>query len=96
MFFLLFLLADRRIQIRISDKWIWIREVRKHVDPTDPDPQHWLAYILNVCRSKGHRSACYIPDIFKRNNHLLKKQTKNMHKLVSYDCKEPNLNKIIV
>jgi hypothetical protein len=30
MFFLLFLLDDRRIQIR---------EVQKHMDPTDPDPQ---------------------------------------------------------
>ncbi len=48
MFFLLFLLDDRRIQIRsrtrirIFDKWIWIREAQKHMDPTDPDPQHWF------------------------------------------------------
>jgi hypothetical protein len=32
MFFLLFLLDDRRIRIR---------EAQKHSDPTDPDPQHW-------------------------------------------------------
>ncbi len=35
MFFLLFLLDDRRIQI-------WIREAQKHMDPTDPDPQYWF------------------------------------------------------
>jgi hypothetical protein len=42
MFFLLFLLDDRRIRIRISDLWIRIRiqEAQKHVDPSDPDPQH--------------------------------------------------------
>jgi hypothetical protein len=34
MFFLLFLLDDRRIRIR---------EAQKHMDPTDPDPQHWKA-----------------------------------------------------
>ncbi len=40
----LFLLDDRRIRIRISDKWIRIREAQKHMDPPpmDPDPQHWL------------------------------------------------------
>ncbi len=31
-FFLLFLLDDRRIRIR---------EAQKHVDPVDPDPEHW-------------------------------------------------------
>jgi nuclear protein localization family protein 4 len=30
MFFLLFLLDDRRVQIRISDLWIQIREAQKH------------------------------------------------------------------
>ncbi len=42
MFFLLFLLDDRRIRIRIhiSDQWIRIREAQKHMDPTDQDPQH--------------------------------------------------------
>ncbi len=42
MFFLLFLLDDLRIRIRISDLWIQIREAQKHMDPTDPepDPQH--------------------------------------------------------
>ncbi len=38
-FFLLFLLNDGRIQIRIQ-------EAQKHVDPvdpdSDPDPQHWF------------------------------------------------------
>jgi hypothetical protein len=33
MFFLLFLLDDGRIRIR---------EARKHMDPPDPDPQHWF------------------------------------------------------
>jgi|688.fasta_scaffold2454835_1 hypothetical protein len=45
MFFLLFLLDDRRIRILISDKWIWIRDAQKNMDPSDPDvdmdPQHW-------------------------------------------------------
>jgi hypothetical protein len=41
MFFVLFLLDDRRIRIRsrTSYKWIRIREAQKH---TDPDPQHWF------------------------------------------------------
>ncbi len=43
MFFLLFLLDDRSIRIRASDKWIRIREAQKHMDHTDPDPQHCLA-----------------------------------------------------
>ncbi len=48
-FFLLFLLNDRRIRIQsrihYSDYWIRIRiqEAQKHVDPVDPDPQHWKA-----------------------------------------------------
>jgi hypothetical protein len=44
MFFLLVLLGERRIRIRIhtSDYWIRIRnqEAEKHTNPTDPDPQH--------------------------------------------------------
>jgi hypothetical protein len=46
MFFLLFLLDDRRNRIRVSDQWIRIREAQKHMGPTDqgpdsdPDPQH--------------------------------------------------------
>jgi hypothetical protein len=46
MFFLIFLLDDRRIRIRISEYCIRIRiriwTARKHMDPTDPDPQHWF------------------------------------------------------
>ncbi len=38
-FFLLFLLDDRRIRSQI---WIRIREAQRHVDPVDPDPEHWL------------------------------------------------------
>jgi hypothetical protein len=46
MFFLLFLLDDRRIRswsrilIHVSDYWIWMRiqKAQKHMDPTDPDP----------------------------------------------------------
>ncbi len=39
--FLLFLLDDRRIRIRIStsDQWIRIWEAQKHVNPVDPE--HW-------------------------------------------------------
>ncbi len=45
-FFLLYLLADRRIRIRgqsririhTSDEWIRIREVQKQMDPVDPNP----------------------------------------------------------
>jgi hypothetical protein len=62
MFFIIFLLDDRRIRIRISDLWIqWIRirEVHKHNDPTDPDQQHCLLnwerrsnfFILSGCRT---------------------------------------------
>jgi hypothetical protein len=40
--FLLFLLDDRRIRIRISELWIRIREAQKHMDPTDPAPQQCL------------------------------------------------------
>jgi hypothetical protein len=57
-FFLLYLLNDRRIRIRIqsrirfrihtSDSWIWIREAQKHVDPVDPDPEHWEIDMLMV------------------------------------------------
>jgi hypothetical protein len=47
MFFLLFLLDDIRIRIRISDKWIRIREAQKHMDPTDPDP-HYCCVSLQV------------------------------------------------
>jgi hypothetical protein len=39
MFFHSTLLDDRRI-------WIRIREAQKHVDPTDPDPQHWFRYYM--------------------------------------------------
>jgi hypothetical protein len=45
MFFLLFLLYDRWIRIRISDYWIRVREARKHLDPTDPNPQHCSAHL---------------------------------------------------
>ncbi len=40
MFFLLFLLDDRRIRICISDYWIRMRiwEAQKNMDPMDPDP----------------------------------------------------------
>ncbi len=55
MFFLLILLDDRgiwiQIRIRISDLWIRmrIREAQKHMDPADPDPQHWKEPKKNVC-----------------------------------------------
>jgi hypothetical protein len=31
--------------VRISEYWIRIQGVQKHMDPpdSDPDPQHWLA-----------------------------------------------------
>ncbi len=40
LFFLLFLLGDRRIRIRISDQWVWIQEAQKPMDPWDPYPEH--------------------------------------------------------
>ncbi len=52
-FFLHFLLDDRRIRSRISISDWWIRMAKKHMDPTDPDPdtepdpQHW------GCRKKN-------------------------------------------
>jgi hypothetical protein len=42
MLFLLILFDDRKIRIRNSDLWIRIREAQKHMNPTDPDPQHYL------------------------------------------------------
>jgi hypothetical protein len=44
--FLLFFLADRKIRIRIHnfDYWVRIREAEKHVDPVDPDPEHWCPH----------------------------------------------------
>ncbi len=58
MFFLLFLLDDRRIRIHTSDLYIRIRiqEPNKHMDPTDPDPQHWCN--LLPCRHR-HPSHCW-------------------------------------
>jgi hypothetical protein len=43
MFFLPFLLDNRRIRIwiHISDQWIRILEAQKHMDSTDPDPLLW-------------------------------------------------------
>jgi hypothetical protein len=41
MFFLLFLLDDGRIRIRISDLWIQMRG-REAQNMDHPDPQHWL------------------------------------------------------
>jgi hypothetical protein len=50
--FLLFLLDDRRIRIRIriSDLWIRIRipEAQKHMYPTDPDPQHCCPQLKTI------------------------------------------------
>ncbi len=42
-FFLLFFLDDIRIRIRIQ-------EAQTHMDPTDPDPQHWFTvpYLENA------------------------------------------------
>jgi hypothetical protein len=55
MFFLLFLLDDIRIRIRISDEWIPIRiqEAQKHMDFTDSDPQH--------CFCKEHTPVSTVP-----------------------------------
>jgi hypothetical protein len=36
MFFLLFLLDDRRIRIQMR-----IPDAQKHMDPTDPNPKHY-------------------------------------------------------
>jgi hypothetical protein len=50
-FFILFLLDDRRIRIRIHTyDWIRIREAKKHVDPVDPDsdPEHWSLVLTQV------------------------------------------------
>ncbi len=47
-FFILFLLDDRRIRIHTPDWWIRIpiriQEAQKHTDPdSNPDPYHWRA-----------------------------------------------------
>jgi hypothetical protein len=48
-FFFLCLLNDRRIRF-------WIQEAQKHVDPVDPDPQHWLCNVWarTVRNLSGH------------------------------------------
>jgi hypothetical protein len=55
MFFLLFLLDDRGIRIRISD--MRIREAQKQMDPmdpdSDPDPQHCLHEFCVVAGCPG-------------------------------------------
>jgi hypothetical protein len=39
-------MIDRRIRIQSR---IWIRMAQKHVDPVDPDPQHYLKLLKKVC-----------------------------------------------
>jgi hypothetical protein len=50
MFFLLFLLDDKRIRIQIPEQRIRmrIRDAQKHMGPTDPDLQHCL-WISILC-----------------------------------------------
>ncbi len=48
MFFLLCLLDSRRILIRMR-----IQEAQKHMDPTDPDPQHLLLAAAGVAAGRG-------------------------------------------
>jgi hypothetical protein len=70
MVFLLFLLDDRRIRIR---------EAQKHMDPTDPDPQHCFFYVavkvhrywsekfyvfIIVCNWSKIWIACHWPKMF--------------------------------
>jgi hypothetical protein len=43
MFFYYFCMMIEGIgSVSISDQWIRIREAQKHMDPTDPDPQHFV------------------------------------------------------
>ncbi len=66
MFFLLFLLDDRRIRIQIrtrirnSDQWIRmrIREAQKHMDPADPDLQHCLVDLAGKLLVRDGNTAC--------------------------------------
>jgi hypothetical protein len=59
-FFLLFLLDDRRIRIRTSlTSGSGSRRPKKHIDPTNPDPQYWFEqfkYISFKLISNGRRS----------------------------------------
>jgi hypothetical protein len=57
MFFLLLLLDDRRI--RILNR-IQIREVKKHIDPTYPDPEHW--YQAQTTLQTGTAAKFLVPD----------------------------------
>jgi hypothetical protein len=37
----------------LNDRRIWILEAQKHIDPTDPDPEHWFLnwiHKLFICR----------------------------------------------
>ncbi len=66
MFFSLFLLDDRRIRIQIrtrirnSDQWIRmrIREAQKHMDSTDPEPQHCLVDLAGKLLVRDGNTAC--------------------------------------
>ncbi len=63
--FLKLSLLDRRIRIwiRTSYQLFRIREVQKHTDPTDPDPQQWFPGIYTVAmavRTSFQRSVHYI------------------------------------
>jgi hypothetical protein len=46
MFFILFLIDDIRIRIR---------EAQKHMDPTDPDPQHWFLVLGGITELRAIR-----------------------------------------
>jgi hypothetical protein len=67
--FFLYLLNDRRIRIQsririhTSDLWIRIQEDQKHVDPVDPDPQHWV-FSLSKSAMKILKWLIKVPNIY--------------------------------
>jgi hypothetical protein len=55
MFFLLFLLDEKRIRIL---------EAQKHMDPTDPDPQHWFLGLQGLtCSLLRFLAICWNSDL---------------------------------
>ncbi len=73
MFFLQFLLYDRRIRIRIHISLLMDPDADpgdpKHIDPTDPDPQHCFEDWCKCAYSKYGTDT--VPVISKKNLFVL-------------------------
>ncbi len=94
-FFLLFLLNDRgiriRIQIHTSDYWIRTHEAQKHVDPVDLDPEHWLnsgAGGYKTERRKGGPSQSASHHCNAEATPLVRNKNKNKKPITPVHCEQ--------